>query len=141
MADDSNEMFVDESIESEILERDIEEEATETQPGNEDGKPNSSKIAQLPYTRVRNMMKLDTDLHIASQESVFLVTKAAEYFVQFIAKEAHRRSIQSKRKTIQKRDLDAAINEIDSMVFLEGEIASYAILLWLLPGWQITSIK
>lgn len=53
----------------------IEEDTTEKQT--EDGKKDSSRLAQLPHTRIRNMMKLDTDLHIASQDSVFLVTKAA----------------------------------------------------------------
>ena len=42
-----------------------------------DEKQGGTRLAQLPHTRVRNMMKLDSDLHIASQDSVFLVTKAA----------------------------------------------------------------
>ena len=42
-----------------------------------DEKQGSERLAQLPHTRVRNMMRLDSDLHIASQDSVFLVTKAA----------------------------------------------------------------
>ncbi|XP_065069116.1 DNA polymerase epsilon subunit 4-like [Rhopilema esculentum] len=83
-------------------------------------KQSNSRLAQLPHTRVRNMMKLDSDLHIASQDSVFLVTKAAELFIQFIAKEAHQKCVQSKRKTIQKRDLDTVVLDIDSMAFLEG---------------------
>ena len=53
-----------------------------TQVVEEEDKQSNSKLAQLPHTRVRTMMKLDSDLHIASQDSVFLVTKAAVSFSQ-----------------------------------------------------------
>jgi len=36
----------------------------------------TAKLTQLPITRVRNMMKLDPDLHLANKEAVFLLTKA-----------------------------------------------------------------
>ena len=32
---------------------------------------------RFPFTRIRSLMKLDPDLTISSQESVFLITKAA----------------------------------------------------------------
>ena len=51
------------------------------QPDGEE-KQSNSRLAQLPHTRVRNMMKLDSDLHIASQDSVFLVTKAAVSYIE-----------------------------------------------------------
>lgn len=35
------------------------------------------KVIQLPLTRVKNLMKLDPDVHIASQDAVIAVTKAA----------------------------------------------------------------
>ena len=35
------------------------------------------RLTQFPQTRVRNMMKIDPDLHLANRESVFLLTKAA----------------------------------------------------------------
>ena len=37
---------------------------------------NVFKSTKFPQTRVRNMMKMDPDLHLASQESVFVVCKA-----------------------------------------------------------------
>lgn len=45
-----------------------------------------------------------------------------ELFVEYFVKEAHKRTILGKRKTIQKRDLDATIVENDEMVFLEGTL-------------------
>ncbi|XP_065657190.1 DNA polymerase epsilon subunit 4-like [Hydra vulgaris] len=77
---------------------------------------------RFPFTRIRSLMKMDPDLTISSQESVFLITKAAELFVQLQALEAYKKTKQAKRKTVQKKDLDAAIAELDCMAFLEGAI-------------------
>lgn len=62
----------------------MEEEVTAVNDGDE--KQGSMRLAQLPHTRVRNMMKLDSDLHIASQDSVFLVTKAAVSILSMLFK-------------------------------------------------------
>lgn len=37
----------------------------------------TGRLTQFPQTRIRNMMKIDPDLHLANRESVFLLTKAA----------------------------------------------------------------
>merc|ERR1712072_151655 len=75
---------------------------------------------RFPYARVRNIMKMDPDLAIASQESVFMITKAAELFVQLQAQEAYKKTILHKRKTVQRKDLDVVLDELDCMAFLEG---------------------
>ena len=36
-----------------------------------------TRMTQFPQTRIRNMMKIDPDLHLANRESVFLLTRAA----------------------------------------------------------------
>ena len=38
------------------------------------------------------MVKMDSDISLASQESVFLIAKAAELFVASLAKEVHRKA-------------------------------------------------
>ncbi|XP_020624724.1 DNA polymerase epsilon subunit 4-like [Orbicella faveolata] len=81
-----------------------------------------ARLTQFPQTRVRNMMKIDPDLHLANRESVFLLTRAAELFVEHFAKEAHKRTVIGKRKTIQKRDLDTTVDENEEMAFLEGTL-------------------
>lgn len=65
-------------------------------------------------------MKLDPDLHLASHEAVFLVTKATELFIDSLAKEANLFTTQAKKKIIQKRDVDLAISSVDSLWFLDG---------------------
>ncbi|CAH3179469.1 unnamed protein product [Porites lobata] len=94
-------------------------DATEGNAQNEEAAV--GRLTQFPQTRVRNMMKIDPDLHLANRESVFLLTKAAELFVEYFAKEAHKRTVIGKRKTIQRRDLDTTIDENEEMAFLEGK--------------------
>ena len=36
----------------------------------------SEKILRLPFSRVKHIMKIDPDVHLASQEAVFLITKS-----------------------------------------------------------------
>ena len=50
-------------------------DSTEGNPQNEEA--SVGRLTQFPQTRVRNMMKIDPDLHLANRESVFLLTKAA----------------------------------------------------------------
>lgn len=67
-------------------------------------------------------MKLDPDLNIASMEAVFLVTKATELFIQSLAKESFIHTVQAKKKTVQKRDVDLAISSVDALMFLDGAL-------------------
>ena len=75
---------------------------------------------RLPLSRIKVLMKSDPDVTIASQESAFLVCKATELFIAALAKLAFSKTQQGKRKTIQKRDVDAIIPDCDELTFLEG---------------------
>lgn len=48
----------------------------QTQIESNEERTNAYKSTKFPQTRVRNMMKMDPDLHLASQESVFVVCKS-----------------------------------------------------------------
>ena len=88
MADTAEEMIVEDAenegsnLDADSANVSVEEDSATANAGDE--KQGSMRLAQLPHTRVRNMMKLDSDLHIASQDSVFLVTKAAVSFLSMI---------------------------------------------------------
>lgn len=84
--------------------------------------PRNYNPNRFPLTRIRTIMKMDPDLTIASQDSVYLLAKATELFVQYQATESYKVTKQAKRKTVQKKDLDVTINELDSMAFLEGAV-------------------
>lgn len=65
-------------------------------------------------------MKLDPDYNGASQEAVASVVVATEYFIQSLAREAYTFTQQVKKKTLQKADIDCAIDAVDSLLFLKG---------------------
>ena len=55
----------------------VTDDILESNPASETNEERASvKSTKFPQTRVRNMMKMDPDLHLASQESVFIVCKA-----------------------------------------------------------------
>lgn len=67
-------------------------------------------------------MKADPDVSLASHEAVFVLARAAELFVENIAKDAFVFAQQGKRKTLQRKDLDNAIEAVDEFAFLEGTL-------------------
>ncbi|KAH8401511.1 hypothetical protein KR009_006018 [Drosophila setifemur] len=131
-------METEEAGETEEPAENVEETENEENPPEENGtekvadkpvtignKPNGeheheAKITQLPMSRIRNIMKLDTDMHMATNEAVFTVAKAVELFVASLARESYSYTAQSKKKTVQKRDVEMAISAVDSLMFLDG---------------------
>ncbi|XP_004068411.1 DNA polymerase epsilon subunit 4 [Oryzias latipes] len=84
--------------------------------------PGGSRLSKLPLARIKALMKTDPDVSLASQESVFIIAKATELFVEMIAKDALVYAQQGKRKTLQRKDLDNAIEAVDEFAFLEGTL-------------------
>ncbi|KAJ0032434.1 hypothetical protein NQD34_002515 [Periophthalmus magnuspinnatus] len=82
----------------------------------------NNRLSKLPLARIKALMKTDPDVSLASQESVFVIAKATELFVEMIAKDAMVYAQQRKRKTLQRKDLDNAIEAIDEFAFLEGTL-------------------
>lgn len=87
-------------------------------------KPASERfhLTALPLGRIKNIMKLDQEVNIISAESLFLITKATEFFIENMSKEAFVHTAQSKKKTLQKKDLDLAISSVDALMFLDGAV-------------------
>ncbi|KAE8614699.1 hypothetical protein XENTR_v10008270 [Xenopus tropicalis] len=94
----------------------------EGEPSSPSAQPAPQKQARLPLSRIKALMKADPDLSLASQESVFVISKATELFIETIAKDAYLYAQQGKRKTLQRKDLDNAIDAIDEFAFLEGTL-------------------
>ncbi|XP_076880543.1 DNA polymerase epsilon subunit 4 [Brachyhypopomus gauderio] len=116
------------STESEMNRSETEEEprSNETE---EDGSeqsgptpPHHSRLSKLPLSRIRALMKADPDVSLAGQDSVFIIARATELFVEMIAKDALVYAQQGKRKTLQRKDLDNAIEAVDEFAFLEGTL-------------------
>ncbi|XP_056590116.1 DNA polymerase epsilon subunit 4 [Triplophysa dalaica] len=99
-----------------------DEDAGNAHGGPAAGAQQQHRLAKLPLSRIKALMKADPDVSLASQESVFIIAKATELFVEMIAKDALVYAQQGKRKTLQRKDLDNAIEAIDEFAFLEGTL-------------------
>ncbi|XP_069119059.1 DNA polymerase epsilon subunit 4-like [Argopecten irradians] len=77
---------------------------------------------KLPMSRVKAIMKSDPDVNLASSEAVVALAKATEMFIQMLSKDAINSTMQSKRKTLQRKDLDTVVDTRDSYSFLEGTL-------------------
>lgn len=82
----------------------------------------STKLIHLPLARIKGIIKLDEDVSMISSEAVFAITKATELFIESLAKECYVHTSQSRKKTIQRKDLDTAISTVDQLIFLDGAI-------------------
>ncbi|XP_023195798.1 DNA polymerase epsilon subunit 4 [Xiphophorus maculatus] len=100
----------------------VEEKSQQPQTGSTGPAVPHSRLSKLPLARIKALMKTDPDVSLASQESVFIIAKATELFVEMIAKDALVYAQQGKRKTLQRKDLDNAIEAIDEFAFLEGTL-------------------
>ena len=82
----------------------------------------NDRLIKLPLTRVKHIMKSDPDVTLASQDAVVALAKATELFVQILSKDASGNTMQGKRKTLQRKDLDHIMERKDCYSFLEGAL-------------------
>ncbi|KAI0232583.1 DNA polymerase epsilon subunit 4 [Lamellibrachia satsuma] len=82
----------------------------------------TERIVKLPLSRIKHMVKLDPDVTLASQDAVLMIARATELFIQDLTKEAYSSTMHSKRKTVQKKDLDVAVDNVDYFAFLDGTL-------------------
>ncbi|XP_022788158.1 chromatin accessibility complex protein 1-like isoform X2 [Stylophora pistillata] len=59
----------------------------------------AGKATQLPVARVKTIMKSSPDQPLFSQDSVFLITKATELFINYLTVAAHKKESDSKQLT------------------------------------------
>ncbi|KAK0119782.1 hypothetical protein ONS95_011215 [Cadophora gregata] len=75
---------------------------------------------QLPLSRVKKMIQVDSDIHACSNSAAFVITVATEMFIQYLSEQAHNvvRSEKKPRRNIQYRDLANAVAHHDNLEFL-----------------------
>ncbi|KAG0326377.1 hypothetical protein BGZ99_009617 [Dissophora globulifera] len=77
---------------------------------------------QMPAARVKRIIKEDKDVRMVSNDAVFVISVAAELFLEsFTAKAFNLAKIQ-KRKTISYKDLATAVTQHDSLEFLQDVV-------------------
>ena len=83
-------------------------------------KGGSSKLFRFPQGRIKQIMKMDSDVNMVNGEAIFLVNKAVEEFIQCLAVESYHHTANSKKKTIMKEHVLTAIESNDELAFLDG---------------------
>lgn len=64
-------------------------------------------------------MKLENPSGIVSLDSAVAVAKATEFFIESLAKLSYNEISTTKKKTIQKKDVDKVLHSTDALSFLE----------------------
>ncbi|KAJ1725648.1 hypothetical protein LPJ53_000127 [Coemansia erecta] len=82
----------------------------------------ASGSSMLPAARVRRIIKEDKDIFACGSESLFLISRATEYFIDSIVRESYEFSRLDKRKTVQYKDMAKAIQSIEQYDFLSDII-------------------
>jgi len=77
----------------------------------------------LPLARIKRIMKSDEDVRMISAEAPVLFAKACEMFILELTLRSWNYSESSKRKTLQKEDLQEAIKKTDVFDFLVDVIS------------------
>ncbi|ATY63944.1 CBF NF-Y family transcription [Cordyceps militaris] len=79
---------------------------------------------QLPLSRVKKIISQDPEVAMCSNNAAFVITLAAEMFVQHLASESHTQAKLDRkpRKNIQYKDVASAVSHKDSLEFLEDTV-------------------
>ncbi|CAB3374144.1 Hypothetical predicted protein [Cloeon dipterum] len=108
----------EDTVEDEAVEK--TDENTEKQAQTTISASLNDKISRLPLSRIKQIIKLDSDVDRVNGEATFLIAKSAELFLQSFSQEIYKVTSRSKKKTIQLRDINTCIEEVMCMQFLEG---------------------
>ncbi|GAQ90027.1 CCAAT-binding factor subunit C [Klebsormidium nitens] len=76
------------------------------------------KNAQLPFARIKKIMKADEDVRMISAEAPVLFAKACEMFILELTLRSWIHTEENKRRTLQRNDIAAAITKTDIFDFL-----------------------
>lgn len=79
-----------------------------------------SKLALLPFSRIKMIMKSSPEVTNISPDSIFLIAKAAEGFVAFLVRQALKAS--DNKMLVDYSDLAKVVLEIECLEFLKDII-------------------
>ena len=98
------------------------EETKEPEESKTEPEEKEEKMYRFPLGKIKNMMKMDPDVNMVNKDAIFLVTKSLEMFVENLAIEAYSYTVNAKKKTISRQDVEKAIDAVDALAFLDGAI-------------------
>ncbi|KAJ5757756.1 uncharacterized protein N7511_006450 [Penicillium nucicola] len=78
----------------------------------------------LPISRIKKIIQLDEDIVQCSNNATFVIARATEMFIQHLAEQGYNvvKSERKPRKTVQYKDLAAAVSHTDNLEFLSDVI-------------------
>lgn len=90
-------------------------------PSDKSGQPSSTASElTLPPTRVKMIMKSCPDVETVPQETLHVITKATELFIQYLATESHNRA--SNSAVVDYDDLSSTVHSLDHLEFLRETV-------------------
>jgi len=121
-----NEENIQESLDliepSQVTEQNDTKSKNSTAEAEEKPAEAEEKLFKFPLGTVKRIIKMDPDVNLLSKDSIFLITKSLEMFIESLSIEAYSYTAGAKKKTMSKQDVEKAIDAVDALAFLDGAL-------------------
>ena len=95
-----------------------EEQNSQNEKINEESKKEKASFIRYPLAKIKNIIKLDSDIKLCQKDSYTVIGKLTELFLQDLAQSAYSVCKSCKRKTINLEDINSAIKMNPKMGFI-----------------------
>ena len=95
-----------------------EEQNSQNENINEESKKEKASFIRYPLAKIKNIIKLDSDIKLCKKDSYTVIGKLTELFLQDLAQSAYSVCKSCKRKTINLEDINSAIKMNPKMGFI-----------------------
>ena len=95
-----------------------EEKNSQNENINEESKKEKASFIRYPLAKIKNIIKLDSDIKLCQKDSYTVIGKLTELFLQDLAQSAYSVCKNCKRKTINLEDINSAIKMNPKMGFI-----------------------
>ena len=95
-----------------------EEQNSQNENTNEESKKEKASFIRYPLAKIKNIIKLDSDIKLCQKDSYTVIGKLTELFLQDLAQSAYSVCKSCKRKTINLEDINSAIKMNPKMGFI-----------------------
>ena len=109
-----NEMNIEKNSEN----NQIEENSIKDINENEDTKKEKTSLIRYPLAKIKNIIKLDSDIKLCQKDVYTVIGKLTELFLQDLAQGAYNVCKSCKRKTINLEDINSTIKMNPKMGFI-----------------------
>ena len=96
-----------------------EEQNSMQENENDETKKERTSLIRYPLAKIKNIMKLDSDIKLCQKDAYTVIGKLTELFLQDLAQGAYTICKSCKRKTINLEDINSAIKMNPKMGFID----------------------